>query len=48
VEAAALALNAGIDIDMASGAYLAGLPEALSRGLVSEADTMPPSCACWI
>ena len=38
VEAAALALNAGIDIDMASGAYLAGLPEALSRGLVSEAD----------
>ncbi len=37
-EAAALALNAGIDIDMASGAYLAGLPEALSRGLVSEAD----------
>ncbi len=38
VEAAALALNAGVDIDMASGAYLAGLPEALSRGLVSEAD----------
>ena len=38
VEAAALALNAGVDIDMASGAYLAGLPEALSRGLVPEAD----------
>lgn len=38
VEAAALALNAGVDIDMASGAYLAGLPEALRRGLVSQAD----------
>ena len=38
IEAAALAFNAGIDIDMASGAYLAGLPVALSRGLVSEAD----------
>ena len=37
-EAAALALKAGVDIDMASGAYLAGLPQALSRGLVSEAD----------
>ncbi len=37
-EAAALALNAGIDIDMASGAYLEGLPEAVRRGLVSEAD----------
>ncbi len=34
-EAAALAVNAGVDIDMASGAYLEGLPEALSRGLVS-------------
>ncbi len=34
VEAAALALNAGVDIDMASGVYLEGLPEALSRGLV--------------
>ena len=34
-EAAALALNAGVDIDMASGVYLEGLPEALSRGLVS-------------
>ncbi|MGO9483035.1 MAG: glycoside hydrolase family 3 N-terminal domain-containing protein [Rhodomicrobium sp.] len=38
VEAAALALNAGVDIDMASGAYLEGLPQALGRGLVSEAD----------
>jgi beta-glucosidase len=37
-EAAALALRAGVDIDMASGAYLAGLPEALERGLVAEAD----------
>ena len=35
-DAAALALNAGVDIDMESGVYLAGLPEALSRGLVSE------------
>jgi beta-glucosidase len=33
--AAALALNAGIDIDMASEAYARGLPEALQRGLVS-------------
>ncbi len=37
-EAAALALKAGVDIDMAGGAYLEGLPQALSRGLVSEAD----------
>ncbi len=37
VEAAALALNAGVDIDMESGVYLEGLAEALSRGLVSEA-----------
>jgi beta-glucosidase len=36
VEAAALALNAGVDIDMESGVYLEGLPEARSRGLVSE------------
>ena len=35
VEAAALALNAGVDIDMASGVYLEGLPEALARGLVT-------------
>ena len=35
VEAAALALNAGIDIDMTSGAYARGLLEALSRGLVT-------------
>jgi beta-glucosidase len=33
-EAAALALNAGVDIDMASDAYLQGLPVALERGLV--------------
>jgi beta-glucosidase len=35
VEAAALALTAGVDIDMVSGAYLHGLPAALERGLVS-------------
>jgi beta-glucosidase len=33
--AAALALKAGVDIDMASDAYLHGLPEALRRGLIS-------------
>ncbi|MGO9170513.1 MAG: glycoside hydrolase family 3 N-terminal domain-containing protein [Rhodomicrobium sp.] len=37
-EAAALALKAGVDIDMGSGAYLDGLPQALNRGLVSEGD----------
>jgi beta-glucosidase len=37
VEAAALALEAGVDIDMVSGAYLEGLPAALERGLVSPA-----------
>src|ERR1700751_5671377 len=35
VEAAALALNAGVDIDMTSGGYIQGLPEALNRGLVT-------------
>ena len=34
-EAAALALNAGVDIDMTSNAYVRGLPEALKRGLVT-------------
>jgi beta-glucosidase len=34
-EAAALALNAGVDIDMTSNAYIRGLPEALKRGLVA-------------
>ncbi len=34
-EAAALALNAGVDIDMMSNTYIRGLPEALERGLVS-------------
>jgi beta-glucosidase len=38
VEAAALALKAGVDIDMVSGAYLQGLPPALERGLVSQAE----------
>ena len=37
VEAAALALNAGVDIDMTSGAYVQGLSEALERGLVTMA-----------
>ena len=35
VEAAALALNAGVDIDMMSRAYERGLPAALERGLVT-------------
>jgi beta-glucosidase len=37
-EAAALALEAGVDIDMMSGAYAKGLPEALRRGLVGMAE----------
>ncbi len=37
VEAAALALNAGVDIDMTSGAYMQSLPAALERGLVTMA-----------
>jgi beta-glucosidase len=37
VEAAALAVNAGVDIDMTSGAYVQCLPEALNRGLVAMA-----------
>jgi beta-glucosidase len=36
-EAAALALRAGVDIDLMSGAYGAGLPIALERGLVTVA-----------
>jgi beta-glucosidase len=35
VEAAAAALSAGVDIDMMSGAYSRGLPEAIARKLVS-------------
>jgi len=35
-EAAALALRAGVDIDMMGRAYERGLPDALARGLVSE------------
>jgi beta-glucosidase len=35
IEAATLALRAGVDIDMVSGAYLHGLPVALERGWVS-------------
>jgi len=34
-QAAALALGAGVDLDMASGAYLRGLPPALERGLIT-------------
>ncbi|WP_019996305.1 glycoside hydrolase family 3 N-terminal domain-containing protein [Aureimonas ureilytica] len=37
-EAAALALRAGVDVDMMSGAYERGLPDALSRGLVTLAE----------
>jgi beta-glucosidase len=37
VEAVSLALNAGVDIDMTSGAYIQCLPEALGRGLVTMA-----------
>jgi len=37
-EAAALALKAGVDIDMTSHAYVHGLPEALKRGLVTMAE----------
>jgi beta-glucosidase len=35
VDAAVLALKAGVDIDMMAGAYRAGLPVALERGLVT-------------
>jgi beta-glucosidase len=35
VECVALALNAGVDIDMTSGTYVQCLPEALERGLVT-------------
>jgi beta-glucosidase len=37
-EAAALALRAGVDVDMASGAYGRHLPEALERKLVDQED----------
>jgi beta-glucosidase len=38
VEASALALKSGIDIDMQDEAYVRGLPEALKRGLVAMED----------
>ena len=38
VEAAALALKAGVDIDMTSDCYVRGLTEALKRGLVTMAE----------
>jgi beta-glucosidase len=37
-EAAALALKAGVDLDMMGFAYMRGLPLALERGLVAEHD----------
>ena len=37
-QAAALALNAGVDIDMMADAYRHGLPIALDRGWVRSAD----------
>lgn len=37
-DAAALALKAGVDMDMAGGAYLQGLPAALAAGRIGEAD----------
>lgn len=37
-EAAALALKAGVDIDMMSSAYIRGLPAALERGLIEPSD----------
>jgi beta-glucosidase len=37
-EAAALALKAGVDIDMVANAYRDGIPVALERGLVTMAD----------
>ncbi len=46
VEAAALALNAGVDIDMESGVYLEGLPEAFPAALFRKKRSMPPSGAC--
>ncbi len=38
VEAAVLALKAGVDIDMMAGGYREGLPIALERGLVTMAE----------
>lgn len=38
VEAAALALKGGVDMDMVSNAYARGLPKALERGLVTEGE----------
>jgi len=38
VEAAAIALKAGVDMDMVSGVYLAHMPEALARGLIDARD----------
>lgn len=38
VEAAAVALKAGMDLDMMSGAYRSGIAPALERGLISLAD----------
>ena len=46
VEAAALALKAGVDIDMMGDAYREGLPVALERGLVEMATSTPRCAAC--
>jgi len=52
-QAAALALNAGVDIDMMAGAYRHGLPEALDRGWVTIAQIdesvrrVPRSRSIW-
>ena len=45
VEAAALALKAGMDIDMMANAYNDGLPMALERGLVTHGRRSTPPCA---
>ena len=46
-EAAALALGAGVDVDMMSDAYRLGLPEALERGRgVDRGTSMRPCAVC--
>ena len=45
-EAAALALNAGVDIDMMADAYRRGLPVALERGWVTSSRSTRPYAVC--
>ena len=45
-EAAALALKAGVDIDMMANAYRDGLPVALERGLVTMAEIDAACAGC--